>query len=684
MFLEEIPDFFQTLQDSAFLVLAISFTCIVLGIFFGYLVATFRHGPFEAFYVVSTVVFQAIPDFIKTSPRRVTAITYLSAKEAIRRRVILVTFIIFALALLFGGWFINSGVTNPEQVYVNFVLFGTQLLVLMLGLLISAFSLPEDIKNRTIYTIVTKPVRATEIILGRIFGFGLLGTGLLIAMAVISLLFVWRGLSHEHAVPSNPDNPSADAGTIASFNEVLTPGKSKAGRRLSANCLRELMTGPQNGHRHQLEYVREVRPASATPPNTKSVVKQEELPGNQIAYYRVICQPAAGHTHEVIIEGSGDDAVVKLGPAQGYYRARMPVYCDTVNFYNRDGTIKGIVNRKGEKKDEAGREIDGSAGINIGKQNTYRGYLDGGTSLSKAEFNFVDITESRFNNDAEIIPLELSLGVFRTHKGFIDRRIRASIQFESVPDNPEEPGDKFVSDPLVFETREYEIQTIRVWRNQPGRLISPDGIEIGSANYDLFEQYAANGKLKVVIRCEDAGQYIGVGLGDVYFRAQDNQYWVNFFKGYIGIWLQMMIVITLGVTFSTFLSTPVTMLATLCTIILGFLAKFIQNMQAPEAAGGGPLESMIRLVTQKNMTVELEESFGTTFLKQTDNVLVYCLRSLTHVAPDFSRLDFSKFLKYGYWIENDRIFVAMAASLALCFGLYVFGYFCLKTREIAG
>jgi hypothetical protein len=84
------------------------------------------------------------------------------------------------------------------------------------------------------------------------------------------------------------------------------------------------------------------------------------------------------------------------------------------------------------------------------------------------------------------------------------------------------------------------------------------------------------------------------------------------------------------------------------------------------------------------MEVQIEESFATTMMKQTDSVLVYCLQSLTHIAPNFGKLDFSNFLKYGYWIEGDRLLIATAMSFALCFGLYVLGYFCLKTREIAG
>jgi hypothetical protein len=47
-------------------------------------------------------------------------------------------------------------------------------------LLISAFSLPTDFKSKTIYTVVTKPVRAGDIVLGRIVGFTIVGTLMLL------------------------------------------------------------------------------------------------------------------------------------------------------------------------------------------------------------------------------------------------------------------------------------------------------------------------------------------------------------------------------------------------------------------------------------------------------------------------------------------------------------------------
>ncbi len=59
------------------------------------------------------------------------------------------------------------------------MLTATSYLVLLLALFLSAFSLPADIQSRTLHTVVTKPVRPSEIVLGRILGFTIVGTALL-------------------------------------------------------------------------------------------------------------------------------------------------------------------------------------------------------------------------------------------------------------------------------------------------------------------------------------------------------------------------------------------------------------------------------------------------------------------------------------------------------------------------
>lgn len=661
MVVENFVKFADWIGSAAGVFALLVLAATVLGIFFGYLVASFRHGPFEAFYIVAQVCGQAIPDFLGTSFRRIRAIARLAIKEALRRRVVLVTFGIFAVALLFGGWFMNSGSDHPDRIYVNFVLWGTQLLVLMMGMLISAFSLPDDIKKKTIYTIVTKPVRATEIVIGRIVGFGALATALLALMGVISFLFVWGGLSHSHQV-------AGDSNTLAEFTDVSPEDRlsESTGRRVSANAIKEAFTGFDSGHRHRIEVVEEIRDADKPPKYKGNILSQRTRPDGKEIFERVFVRPAAGHTHSVTIVGEGDDAEIKLGPANGYFRARVPTYCSEVVFYDREGQI--------------------SSGIDVGREWRYRGYIDGGNlmnrnSLSKAVFQFDEFTADSFRNP-EVLPLEMTLGVFRTYKGDIEKRVVGSLQFKSRID-PDVGGERFESDRIVFETNEYTLQTLPISRKIYGRKLDANKNVIEEGEFDLFDDYAANGSFDLELRCEDRNQYIGVARADIYFRSKDNSYWLNFVKGYLGIWCQMMIIIAMGVALSTFLSAPVVMLSTVVAIIIGFCTPFIRTMTEPDVSGGGPIESFFRLVTQKNMEIDLETGVATTLMEQVDYFLVLCLNSLTYLVPNFAQLNFADFLTYGYSIDNSRLFVAMTISLTFCIGLSVLGYFCLKTREIA-
>lgn len=661
MVLENFPTFSEWFLPGLVLFGGIVIAAILLGLFVGYVVASFRHGPFEAFYVVAQVIRESVPDFLGTSPKRILAMAKLSIKEALRRKVVIVAFVIFAILLLFGQWFM-SGTENPEKRFINTVMFGTQLLTLLTVMLISAFSLPEDIRNKTIYTIVTKPVRATEIILGRIVGFGFLGTVLLGLMGLISFFFVSRNLDHSHEVVG-------DTQTLAVLNEI-EPGteiSALTGKRVSPNAIMEGETNKVMGHMHRLE-VLQLEATSKDDPNLDGadVIEVEEKNG-KVMYQRLVCLPVGGHTHEVTVTGTGPDAKIELGPSIGYFRARIPVYADGIQFLNSEGQPS-------------------TSGENVGKESTYRGFIDGGSAqkrstLSRAIFSYSNFNTSRFKNP-EIIPLELTLGVFRTYKGDMQKRVVGGIQFESVPDNPD-AENRFVSEISNFETNEYQLQTLPISRKVIGRIVAPDGSLVEEGEYDLFDDFASNGKLNLSLSCRDRNQYIGCARADIYFRASDDVYWFNYLKGYIGIWCQMMTIIAMAVAFSTFLGTPIVMLGVLMMMILGFFTPFIRSLTAIDNEGGGPIESFIRIVTQKNMQVDLETGVATTLIKQSDSFVSHRLSDLTYLAPNFKQLDFSQFLTYGYSIDNQRILVALAITLAFCIGLTLLGYFSLKTREIA-
>lgn len=123
--------------------------------------------------------------------RRILAIAKLSFKEAIRRRILYV-FVMFLLPLLFAGWYLRAAI-GEEGRLVYVIAFVTNVigwLVLPLVVFVTSMSLPTDLKTQTLHTVVTKPVRRLEIVVGRIAGFMAIFTIVLAVMVVVCLAYV--------------------------------------------------------------------------------------------------------------------------------------------------------------------------------------------------------------------------------------------------------------------------------------------------------------------------------------------------------------------------------------------------------------------------------------------------------------------------------------------------------------
>ena len=143
-------------------------------------------------------------DLLQLSSRRVFAIAQLTFREAIRRKA-LVVFGMFALLFMFGSWFLDNPNERMElQVknYISFVLTAITWLLLPVVLLLSCWGLPEDIRNRSLHTVVTKPARKTEIVIGRMLGFSTLMTILVVVMGVTGYVWIDREVAFNLTVYS--------------------------------------------------------------------------------------------------------------------------------------------------------------------------------------------------------------------------------------------------------------------------------------------------------------------------------------------------------------------------------------------------------------------------------------------------------------------------------------------------
>ena len=110
-----------------------------------WLVQAARSGPLDAGDRVYRGVLTGLRDLAGTSPGRVWALARLAIQEAVRRNV-MVVLAVFAIVVLFAGWFLDPTSVNPGRLYLGFILGASNLLVCTVTLVLAVFSLPADIK----------------------------------------------------------------------------------------------------------------------------------------------------------------------------------------------------------------------------------------------------------------------------------------------------------------------------------------------------------------------------------------------------------------------------------------------------------------------------------------------------------------------------------------------------------
>jgi hypothetical protein len=346
---------------------------VVAGMVASWVFGTFLHGPGKAGDKIFKVLTGTMADLLHTSPRRVFALARLAVKESFRKQAA-VGLAVFVVILLRLAWFVDPGRTDPARVYLDELLWWTTLLVLALSLLLSAISLPADIQNKTIFTIVTKPVRCSEIVLGRVLGFSITSTILLSVMGLVSYLFMVRMLDHTHDLTA--EDISTAATNDGTGKDVTAPGKTG-------------LTPMARGHRHD-------------------VLLEED--GNGLT------KVAQGHVHRVTSHRSNgtesDGLTYEIGPPEGEWVARVPIY-GKLTF-----------------RDRGGKPTD--TGINVGNEWLYRSYIEGG-SKAAAIWTFQDLRRENFPQGKLI--LELNIRVFRTYKGRVDQGIAGRLRLVN-PNNP--------------------------------------------------------------------------------------------------------------------------------------------------------------------------------------------------------------------------------------------------------
>ncbi|MCL2349707.1 MAG: hypothetical protein FWC50_15760, partial [Planctomycetaceae bacterium] len=203
-------------------------------------------------------------------------------------------------------------------------------------------------------------------------------------------------------------------------------------------------------------------------------------------------------------------------------------------------------------------------------------------------------------------------------------------------------------------------------------------------DFDLFDDFVVDGKLEIWIRCVESQQFIGVAQYDLYFREANASVFPNFFKGYFGIWQQMIMVVSFGVLFSTFLGGPVTMVALFGLIIAGFAKTLLLDIAFGKNLGGGAFESLVRMLTQTNLMDDMSKGFGSSLIFLLDKVSGGLLIILGQMIPplyDFTY--YEQALRAGFNIPASWMIVHALTTLGYVLPIFIVGYIILRNREVA-
>lgn len=135
----------------------------------------------------------ALPDVVYFSPRRVWTIALNTLVEVTRQKVFYFL-IVFALLMITAANFFSIFTFGEEAQHITQLKFikdtglgAISVFGAIIAIVATAQLLPAELENRTIYTILAKPVHRSEFLLGKYLGATLL---LVISVALMSTLFL--------------------------------------------------------------------------------------------------------------------------------------------------------------------------------------------------------------------------------------------------------------------------------------------------------------------------------------------------------------------------------------------------------------------------------------------------------------------------------------------------------------
>ena len=615
-------------------------------------------ATYMGFVVLAKVLWELIPELVALRPRRLMAIARQSILESTRKMwAPWVVIVVFVVILAFAHWFLpinDQRAAEMGRLYVGTLSLLCMLLLTVMVTVLSPLSLPQDIQMQTIYTIVSKPVRRLELIWGRMIGYMLIVTALVLLFGAGSLLYLYR------IVNGRIDDLQKQAVAIQKTNPDQARNLLEQAEQLKARMSARV---PVKG---SLTFI-----DSKGTPQIRGIDVGQELelrshvegatPATAIWDYGVVPDPF-DKEHKTLLD------------------RRIPV-----DSLLRPGSIEAIENEAAVneyglatlQKQAADPNLPAARAAQLTSEVTQvKGQIDAlrkqsrdlQTKSNDLEAKAVAAEKAGKPDDANKarvelaglhsapLRLEMTFTIYRTTKGRVGEPVFAELEVT----NPRTNQPPYRN---VFPIREYYTNTQYL----------PSSYLVGSL-----------GSLQCKVRCISPTQYLGMAESDFYILAESGNFGQNFMRGLFGIWLQAMVLTAVGVFAGTFLSWPVALLMTIAFFVAGHAAfSILRDFFMQTVIGGGPFESLFRLVAHDNQVTELAATPAVIVCKSLDSLVMPVMARLVYLIPNLAALDVTNTVAEGYAVGWNQMFDNTLVALAYAVPFSIAGYFILKNREVA-
>lgn len=119
--------------------------------------------------------------------RPVIAIARNTIREALRERIALVA-VVFGLGMVVASQILAPlALGEARKIVTDFGLAGSSLLATLLAITLGTSLLHKELERRTIYSVMAKPVRRTEFLIGKFLGLWSTGAALLVVTTLLTV-----------------------------------------------------------------------------------------------------------------------------------------------------------------------------------------------------------------------------------------------------------------------------------------------------------------------------------------------------------------------------------------------------------------------------------------------------------------------------------------------------------------